>query len=325
MLAYCYEREARLISVCSLLLLCCSCALAPTRVSSAGHTSEELNDYGVVYEEAGNLKEAERLYRQALKKDPTNSIAASNLGNICFQKGKIKEATIWYEKAVAVSPEYVAALNNLANVQIETGDYGDAERNLRKALELAQTREEKRSICLSFAALYAKEGEDTTAQDWTQKANMIKPLASIPGVPFFRQTAYGCGPAALACVYNFLGVAQEPNTIAERVYDSKQRGSLNLNLLIDAREQGLAATIYSGTYEDIKRATEDQAPLILMLSNGGDSFHYAVVVGYEGEDMSTILVHDGYAPYKGYPRKEIERKWSATGYCTIEIKKGHAE
>jgi len=43
-------------------------------------------------------------------------------------------------------------------------------------------------------------------------------------------------------------------------------------------------------------------------------------VGYEGVDLSTIVMHDGYEPYKQHRREILERKWSATGYCTIEIR-----
>jgi hypothetical protein len=57
-----------------------------------------------------------------------------------------------------------------------------------------------------------------------------------------------------------------------------------------------------------------------MISEGGDSLHYIVVVGYEGDNLSTIVVHDGYRPHKRYAREELETKWRATGYCTIEIR-----
>jgi len=152
------------------------------------------------------------------------------------------------------------------------------------------------------------------------RAEEIKPRTVIPDVPFFKQDKYECGPAALACVYNFLGVKQDTEEISKRIYSREQKGSLNLQLLIDAREQGLTATMYSGSFEKVRDAVDSQTPLILMISEGGDSLHYVVVVGYEGHDLSTIVVHDGYEPFKKYSRETLEEKWGPTGYCTIEIK-----
>ena len=304
----------------SVSFLVSGCALSPSRLDYSRYTAEELNDFGVVYERAGNLAEAKRAYSKALEKDPDNHVAASNLGNIYFQDGKYERAFAYYRKALNLCPDYVPALNNLANAQIETKDYAGATENLQKALELAETEEEKRAVYLSLASLHECVSDKAESADWVEKANQIKSATIISDVPFFRQTKYNCGPAALASVYNFLGVSQAVEEISRRIYTRAQKGSLNLQLLIDAREQGLTATMYSGSFQRIKDAINEETPLILMISAGGDSLHYVVVVGYEGYDLATIVVHDGYEPYKKYKREMLERKWSATGYCTIEIK-----
>ena len=296
------------------------CALSPPRLDYSKYTSEELNDFGVVYEEAGNLPEAKRVYRKALTKDPANHVAATNLANIHCQNGEYQTAFLWYRKALAIRPGYVPALNNLANAQIETEDYAGATENLRKALESARTKDEKRAIYTSFASLYKYKGDEEESEKWAAKAEEIKPQTIIPDVPFSKQQKYHCGPAALACVYNFLGLEQDVEEISKRIYSRKQRGSLNLQLLIDAREQGLTATMHSGSFERIKDAVDNETPLILMISEGDDSLHYVVVVGYEGHNLSTIITHDGYEPYKKYSRETLKRKWRPTGYCTIEIR-----
>ncbi len=301
-------------------LALCGCELLPHHVDYSKYTSEELNDFGVVYEQAGNLREAERVYGKALAKDPANHIAFSNLGNIYYQQKKFIKAVSCYQKALAICPEYVPAMNNLANIRIETGDYARAEENLKKALELARMAEEKRAVYLTLASLSRSRGDKQDAEEWLEKAKALRPLTVIADVPFFRQNQYDCGPAALACVYNFLGVKQDPQEISDRVFSRKHKGSLNLQMLIDARRQGLAATMYNGSFEQIKQAIDDRTPLILMLAEDEDSLHYVVVVGYEGDDLSAIIVHDGYEPFKQYKRETLERKWSATGYCTVEIR-----
>lgn len=301
-------------------LLLPGCVFSPPRLDYSKYTAEQLNDFGVVYEESGNLAEAQRAYSKALEKDPSNHVAASNLGNIYCQKGEYEEAFVYYRKALAVRPDYVPALNNLANAQIETEDYAGAAENLQKALELAETRDEKRAIYLSFASLHKNTGDKKESEKWTEMAEAIRPVTVISDVPFFKQKQHECGSVALACVYNFLGLQQDTEEIAKRIYSRKHKGSLNLQLLIDAREQGLTATMYSGSFERIKDAVDDETPLILMISEVGDSLHYVVVVGYEGGDLATVIVHDGYEPYKQYKREILEKKWRATGYCTIEIR-----
>jgi tetratricopeptide (TPR) repeat protein len=327
-------RAAPFIAACFACFSLCGCAVGPGKIDYSKYTSKELNDFGVVYEQAGNLREAERVYKQALVKDPANCIAASNLANVYCKNGKLDEAAGTYRKALTICPDYVPALNNLANVQIEIRKYAGAEQNLQKALKLAETRPEKRAVYLSLALLKERTGEKQEAEKWTQKAAAIRPVTIIADVPFFKQKQYDCGPAALACVYNFFGVKQNPDEIAKRVYSRKQKGSLNLKLLIDAREQGLTATMYSGSFEQIKQAVDNQTPLILMLSApagsaksfaGSDGneglLHYVVVVGYEGNDVSAVVAHDGYKPHKRYTRDVLEKQWAPTGYCTIEIRK----
>lgn len=314
------RRAAPLLAVWLASFLLQGCALSPSRLDYSRYSAQELNDFGVVYEKAGNLTEAERVYRKALAKDPANHVAAANLANIYCQNGKYEEAFVYYRKSLSICPEYVPALNNLANVQMETRDYAGAKDNLRRALELAQTNDEKRAIYLSFASLCRYTGDAKESEKWTEMAEAIRPSTLIADVPFFKQERRDCGPAALACVYNFLGLQQDVEEISKRVYSRKQKGSLNLGLLIDAREQGFTATMYSGSFEKIKEAIDNETPLILMISEGEDTLHYVVVVGYEGHDLATIVVHDGYQPYKQYEREALETKWRATGYCTIEIR-----
>jgi tetratricopeptide (TPR) repeat protein len=296
------------------------CALSPPHLDYSKYTAEQLNDFGVVYERAGNLPEARRAYSKALEKDPANHVAASNLGNICYQNGEYEKAFACYKKALILCPDYVPALNNLANAQIETKDYVGARENLQKALELAETKEERRAVHLSLALLHECAGDTAVPPDWIEKANETKSATIIADVPFYRQTKYNCGAAALATVYDFLDVPQTVEEISKRIYNREQKGSLNLQLLIDAREQGLTATMYSGSFQQIKDAVDEEIPLILMISAGGDSLHYVVAVGYEGDDLATILVHDGYEPHKKYKRDILDSQWRATGYCTIEIR-----
>ncbi len=54
--------------------------------------------------EAGNLSEAERLYRSALENDPLNADACGLLGVVMGARGAYDEAIVWVDKSVALDP-----------------------------------------------------------------------------------------------------------------------------------------------------------------------------------------------------------------------------
>ena len=139
------------------------------------------------------------------------------------------------------------------------------------------------------------------------------------GVPYLDQKENYCGPAALEMVYKYYGlnsVAQEE--ISENIYRKKFNGSLNLELLFDARERGFHAEMYKGSFEDIKKHINADEPLILMLELK-NSCHYVVAVGYDKKDGS-ILCHTGYEKKRRYSMRYLRKLWKPTGYCTILIR-----
>ncbi len=70
----------------------------------------------VALHEAGNLKKAERLYKNILKANPRNSVALNLLGVLNYQGGRHSKAIQLLGKAVAISPDYAFAHFNLGNV-----------------------------------------------------------------------------------------------------------------------------------------------------------------------------------------------------------------
>lgn len=58
---------------------------------------------------AGALDEAERLYWQAVEKDPRNSIAVAGLAQVALARGDHSTAHVFAEKALEVDPDNLAA------------------------------------------------------------------------------------------------------------------------------------------------------------------------------------------------------------------------
>jgi tetratricopeptide (TPR) repeat protein len=85
---------------------------------------------------AGNLVEAERLYRQICAVDPNNVDSLHYLGVLAGQAGRNDIAIDLIGRAVALKPDYAEAHNNLGNAFATQGRTGEAIRHYAQALAL---------------------------------------------------------------------------------------------------------------------------------------------------------------------------------------------
>jgi tetratricopeptide (TPR) repeat protein len=125
----------------------------------------------------------------------------------------------------------------------------------------------------------------------------------LTDVPFFPQTEYDCGPAALATILSAAGAAVTPTELIDAVYIEGLEGSLQAELLAATRRydrlpipvptdpQGLLAEVASGRP-------------VLVLQNLAlervPAWHYAVVVGFDAPAERVVL-------RSGQERRRVER------------------
>ena len=83
------------------------------------------------------LDEAETLYREAVKRDPSLVDAWRNLGSMLRQLGRPEEGLDCQEKAVALQPTNPGLLGNLGNVLRDLGRLDEAKRAFEKATIIA--------------------------------------------------------------------------------------------------------------------------------------------------------------------------------------------
>jgi len=88
-------------------------------------------------EEAGDIAEAERLYRILMKSDPTDASAPFNLGNMLKAEGRDVEAEAALRAATRVDPTFADAWYNLSDLLDEQGRSEAAIECLRTALRVA--------------------------------------------------------------------------------------------------------------------------------------------------------------------------------------------
>jgi peptidase C39-like protein/tetratricopeptide repeat protein len=136
-------------------------------------------------------------------------------------------------------------------------------------------------------------------------------------VPFFPQTEYQCGPAALATVLASAGLKVTPEELVSQVYLPERKGSLQVEMLAAARRHGLVSYQLAPRYADLLREIAAGTPVIVLQNLSlGEGWHYAVAVGYEYEDGKLIL-RSGETERKvlGFPVHEMV--WRRSGYWAM--------
>src|SRR4051794_36866499 len=66
--------------------------------------------------------------------------------------------------------------------------------------------------------------------------------AELSATPFFPQTEYQCGPAALATALAAAGFQADPLQLGEQVFLPARTGTLQVEMIAGARRQGAVAT-----------------------------------------------------------------------------------
>jgi len=166
----------------------------------------ELFNQAIHHHQAGQLPEAEVLYRQILAADPLHAdslhllgviayqtghlemamemihnaislnsdVAAfhSNLGNVFKDLGRFDEAAARYKQALAITPSFPEALFNLGNTLKDQGKMEEACECYYKALDIRPTYAEAYS---SLGVALEAQGKLETAIDCYRQALAIKP------------------------------------------------------------------------------------------------------------------------------------------------------
>lgn len=140
------------------------------------------------------------LWQQALRVDPTNPIAWSNLGDACHHAGRTgdalrvaweavkrfpQHANFWfdlgyfhqalgrypqalaiYRQAIALAPDFADAYNNMGWVQARTGELAEAVRNYR----IAQKLEPTAAVAFNIASCQEQMGDPQSALEGYRQA-----------------------------------------------------------------------------------------------------------------------------------------------------------
>lgn len=120
----------------------------------------------------------------------------------------------------------------------------------------------------------------------------LRAVAELSDVPFFPQTDYDCGPAALATILSSAGVSVSVAELIDAVYIEGIQGSLQVELLAATRRQGLIPVPVGGSAAGLLDEIGAGRPVLVMQNlafTRAPVWHYAVVVGYSADEDRFIL------------------------------------
>ncbi len=143
----------------------------------------------------------------------------------------------------------------------------------------------------------------------------------LTAVPFFPQTEYHCGPAALATVLSGAGMTASPEDLASRVYLPARKGSLPLDMLGGARREGAVAATISPDLDALLSTVRD-GHAVVVLQNLGLSWypvwHYAVVVGHD-LDRREVVLRSGTTKREVLPLRTFDITWARSGRWAMVV------
>lgn len=156
---------------------------------------------------AGQLPEAEAIYRQILASHPNHPEAMHLLGFVFHQRGQQETAAEWIGKAVAADPKQPMFLNNLGIVLRDLGQREEAIRCYQKALAIQPDNQQ--ALC-NLGSDFHAQGQWTEAANYYRRVLAIKPdLFDVHNSLGNVLLAQGLPEEAIACYRH--SVAIQPN------------------------------------------------------------------------------------------------------------------
>jgi hypothetical protein len=144
--------------------------------------------------------------------------------------------------------------------------------------------------------------------------------AELEAVPFFAQTPYHCGPAALATVLVHGGWANvTPESLAEQVFLPAREGALQVEMLAAARRAGAVPVVLPGELAGVCAEIADGRPLVVLQNLGlaiAPRWHYAVAVGYD-RTARQIVLRSGTTRREVMPFALFERTWARGAHWAV--------
>jgi tetratricopeptide (TPR) repeat protein len=137
-------------------------------------------------------------------------------------------------------------------------------------------------------------------------------LVELSATPYFPQDAHECGPAALATLLGAAGRETTPDALVPFLIVPERQGSLQPELLAQARHQGFIALPIAPHLDALVAELRAGRPVLVLQNNALSWYtmwHYAVAIGYDPVH-DTVVLRSGVTERMVLPRKTFERTWA---------------
>ena len=219
---------------------------------------------GMVYKAIEEAKDAEKMYRTALKKFPNSGVLYSEYGEMLWSKKSYNDAIKQWEKGIEVDPNHSGNYYNAAKYYFFTKDkvwallYGEIFINLESYSK--RTPEIKTVVLDSYKKLFT-EGDMNKGQD--TKNNMVKAFLDIMGSQSAYVASNGVTPETLSAVRTKFVISwfnKYARNMSFRLFDYHQQ--LLKEGMFDAYNQWLFGTAGNlAAYENWTKAHAEEYKL----------------------------------------------------------------
>ena len=143
----------------------------------------------------------------------------------------------------------------------------------------------------------------------------LPPRTEIADAPFFPQSEYQCGPAALAMALAHFKVPVTADDLVDQVYIPARKGSVQVEMLAAPRRYGMVSYALAPSFADLLREVAAGTPVVVLQNYGAgpiDVWHYATVIGYDTE-WGMLILHSGEREKHRLQLALFEFTWKKSG------------
>jgi hypothetical protein len=143
-------------------------------------------------------------------------------------------------------------------------------------------------------------------------------VALTLSVPFLPQTPALCGGASVAMVFRYWGDRHADVQQFAPLVDRRAGGIADEVLVEAVRQRNWDATPLVGSIDILRARLEAREPLILLIEDRPNRYHYVVAVGVDDE---SVVVHDPtWGPHRKYSIPDLTRRWAAARNWALLIR-----
>lgn len=152
---------------------------------------DSLHFLGILLHQRGDSDSALELIRQSLALSPDQADWYNNLGNILTARGELQQAADAFHQATVLNPADTMLWNNLGAVLQNLGQNAEAEQAFRRAIE---TNPEFADALNNLGNLLNSQGRDLEAAEYFCRAYVLEPTQDKPksmlGVAWYKLGRY---------------------------------------------------------------------------------------------------------------------------------------